>query len=138
MKAVGLVWMLAALSACSGDAQENLGSLPGRVIELIHAKDWGDVWDFCADEFTAHGISKGQCQVLIPRYLSDAGYLPYVAHVTTDDQQGLDERTVTVVGVLCRGDPALANPRQIKPFRLEIRVRRDGDDWLATTATLHR
>lgn len=139
MKCNPWLLLLLPLSACGGDAEENLLTLPHRVVELCREGEWDDAWDYVADDFTAHGVTAAQARMYIPKYLADSGYAPYVAHVTTDPgHEGEDERTVSVIGVLCRGDPALANPRHIKPFRLEIRVRRDGDDWLATSATVHR
>ncbi len=139
MKGAAAVLMLTVLSGCGGDAEENLLSLPDRVAELCREGAWDDAWDFVADEFEAHSIIRAQARVLVPRYLGESGYVPYVAYVTTDpDREGEDTRTLSVMGVLCRGDPTQAKPRQIRPFRLEIEVRRDGDDWLAVSATVHR
>ena len=81
------------------------------------------------------GITRAQARILVPKHLAGAG--PYVAQVTPD-REGDDERHLSVIGVLCRGDPEQANPRNLRPFRMEITVRRDGDDWLAVSATVHR
>lgn len=138
MRGAAVVLMLFVLSGCSGDAEENLLSLPDRVLALCREDAWDDAWEFVADGFVARGITRAEARILVPRYLADSGYAPYVAHVTTDpDREGEEERTLSVIGVLCRGDPTKAKPRQIKPFRLEIEVRRDGDDWLAVSATVH-
>ena len=139
MKVAAVVVAVFALAGCGGDAENNLLGLPDRVAVLRREGAWDDAWDSVAAEFSAHGINRAQARMYVAKYLADSGYRPYVANVTTDPElEGEDERTLSVLGMLCRGDPNQAKPRHMKPFRLEIGVRRDGDDWLAVSATIHR
>lgn len=126
-------------AGCGGDAEENLQALPGKIVDLIRAGDWDDAWDYLADDFAAHGLTGPQIRALVPRHLEDAKLSPFVAHVfTRSEEEGDDERTLTVIGILCRGDPMDASPRQMRPFQAELRVRVDGDDWTIVSATVHR
>jgi len=136
MKALLSTAVACFLFGCGGDQEANLRSLPERAAQAMRAGDWGAVADLAAPEFTAHGLSWAQCQQVLRRRLGREQ--PYVARVEVGDAVVEEERTLTVVGLWCPDGVNSTSVRRLRPFRATVRVRPDGDDWVATRVTLDR
>jgi len=98
-----------------------------------------DVIDHVHPEFRGAGLDRESLRGVLHRIFRAGLGIPYVALSTADeDEAGGKERTLVVLGLLTRGDPARARPRALRPFRIEARLVREDDKWLVVSADFER
>lgn len=126
-----------SVAGCGGDAEDNLRSLPDRMAALARDGEIDEAMEYVADDFQGGGITREQLGYFVRQYLGSRK--PFVVHVGVDaEEEGQDTRSLTILGVFGPANMDSAKAKSLRPFRVEARVRADGDDWLVVGARLVR
>ncbi len=132
--------LCAALLAfgCS-DPREDLERLPGEVAALFREGEIADALACLHPEFKIEGMGPTRTQQILLYQQGSDPIRPHVAAVILDpEEDGQNERSLVVIGVLPRGDPTKVSPRDLRPFRVEALARLVDGDWKILSARLIR
>jgi len=98
-----------------------------------------DVLDHVHASFRGEGLDRRALGGVLLQLHRSGAPAPYVASVLLEeDEEGADERQVTILGILARGDPARTAPRNLRAFRIKARLAWIDGAWLVMSATLER